>query len=103
MVYSCNILLCDFAKRAPAKFSLEHGHRQCSRKKTIELGVLLGVSREPRPRPIREWVADLFCVKTRGVGRGDFVTLIRSFMSESSAKSENFSCGLGQPNQCGDS
>ena len=23
------------------------------------------------------WVADLFCVKPRGVGRGDFVTLIR--------------------------
>ena len=25
------------------------------------------------------------------------------FMSESSAKSENFSCGLGQSSQCGDS
>ena len=23
------------------------------------------------------WLTDLFCVKTRGVGRGDFVTLIR--------------------------
>ena len=54
------------------------------------LAVLLGVSREPRPRPIREWVADLFCVKTRGLGRGDFVTLIRSFMPESSVQSENF-------------
>ena len=31
--------------------------------------------REPRPRPIRGWVADLFCVKTRGVGRGDFFHL----------------------------
>ena len=41
------------------------------------LGVLLGVGREPRPRPIRGWVASLFCVKTRGVGRGDFVTLVR--------------------------
>ena len=29
------------------------------------------------PRPIRGWVADLFCMKTRGVGRGDFVFLIR--------------------------
>ena len=38
---------------------------------------MLGVSREPRSRPIRGWVAALFCVKTRGVGRGDFVTLIR--------------------------
>ena len=65
----------------PAKFSLEHGHRpcssQCSWKKTRGLAVLLGVSREPRPRPICGGVADLFCVKTRGVGRGDFVTLIR--------------------------
>ena len=59
----------------PAKFSLEHGHRQTSVARG--LAVLLGVNREPRPRPIREWVADLFCVKTRGVGRGDFVTLIR--------------------------
>ena len=35
---------------------------------------MLGVSRELRPRPIHGWVADLFCVKIRGVGRGDFVT-----------------------------
>ena len=68
----------------PAKFSLEHGHRpcasQCSRKKKTKnrgLAVLLGVSREPRPRPIRGWVADLFGAKTSGAGRGDFVTLIR--------------------------
>ena len=66
-------------------------------KKTRGLAVLLGISREPRARPIRGRVADLFCV-----GRGDFVTLIRNFMSESSAKSENFSCGLAQPNQCCD-
>ena len=39
--------------------------------------ILQSVSREPRPRTIREGVASLFCVKTRGVGRGDFVTLIR--------------------------
>ena len=38
---------------------------------------MLEVSREPRPRPIRGLVGDLFCVKTRGVGRGDFLTLIR--------------------------
>ena len=42
---------------------------------------------------------DLFYLKTRGVRRGGFVTLVK----ESSAKSENFSYGLGQPNQCGDS
>ena len=34
-------------------------------------------NREPRPRLILGWVTDLFCVKTRRVGRGDFVTLIR--------------------------
>ena len=44
---------------------------------TRGLAVLLGVSREPRPRPIRGWVADLFCVKIRGVGRADFITLVR--------------------------
>ena len=38
---------------------------------------MLGVSREPRSRLIRGWVADLFCLKIRGVGRGDFVTLVR--------------------------
>ena len=41
------------------------------------LGVLLGVRRVPRARPIRGWLASLFGVKTRGVGRGDFATLIR--------------------------
>ena len=63
--------------KVPAQFSLEHGlcpcSSQCTRKKTRGLAVLLGVSREPRP--IRGWVADLFCVTIRGVGRGDFVTL----------------------------
>ena len=50
------LYLCDFAKKNPG------GLPSCW---------------EPRPRPIRGWVASLFCVKTRGVGRGDFVTLIR--------------------------
>ena len=59
----------------PAQFSLCSS--QCSRKKTRGLAIFLGVSREPKPRPIRGWVADLFCVKIRGVGRGDFVTLVR--------------------------
>ena len=63
------IYLCDFAKRCPLS--------QCSRNKTRGLAVLLGVNWEPRPRPIRGSVASLFCVKTRGVGRGDFVTLVR--------------------------
>ena len=77
----CNIYLCDFAKRCPLRFLLKHGHRpcssQCSRKKTRGLAVLLGVIWELWPRPIRGWVASLFWVKTRGVGRGDFVTLVR--------------------------
>ena len=57
------IYLCDFAKRCPLS--------QCSRNKTRGLAVLLGVNWEPRPRPIRGSVASLFCVKTKGVGRGD--------------------------------
>ena len=71
--YICVILL-----KGARWSSLEHGHRacssQCRRKKARGLGILLGVSREPRARPIRGWVASLFCVKTRGVGRGNFVT-----------------------------
>ena len=54
----------------PAKYSV-------AGKKTRALAVLLGVSRESRPRPIRGWVADLFCAKTRGIGREEFVTLTR--------------------------
>ena len=69
-VYICGILLKVFAwtRASPV-----------AGKKTKGLGVLLGVSREPRLRPIRGWVASLFYVKTRGVRRGDFVTLIRDF------------------------
>ena len=53
---------------------LEGARVQASVAKNRGLGVWLGVGREPRPRPIRGWVADLFCVKRRGVGRGEFVT-----------------------------
>ena len=73
----------------PAKFSFEHG-----RKKTRGLAVLLGVSREPRPSPIRGWVADLFCVKARGVGRGDFVTLIRVSCKKVVQRQRIFPVGL---------
>ena len=58
----------------PAKFSLDHTS-VAGKKRGI--AVLLGVSKVPRPRPIRGCVADLFCVKTKGVGRGDIVTLSR--------------------------
>ena len=65
----------------PARFSLNssiaRAQASVAGKKPGRLGVLLGVSREHGPRHIRGWVASLFCVKTRGVGRGDFVTLIR--------------------------
>ena len=78
---NANLYLCDFAKRCPLSFRLNTGiarvQASVAGKKIRGLAVLLGVSREPRPRPIRGWVTDLFCVKTRGVGRGDFVTLIR--------------------------
>ena len=76
-----NICLCDFAKRCLLSFRLNTGiaHVQASvfGKKTRGRAILRSVSREPRHRPIRGGVASLFCVKTRGVGRGDFVTLIR--------------------------
>ena len=64
------VCVCDLAKRCPLRFRLNTAiTSQCSQKKTRGLAVLLGVSREPRPRPIDGWEADLFCVKTRGVGR----------------------------------
>ena len=68
------IYLCDFAKRCPLSFGLNTGLARvqasvAEKKKNRGLGVLLGVSREPRPRPIRGWVADLFRVRTRGVVR----------------------------------
>ena len=60
----------------PAKFSFEHGHLQCqasvTEKKNRGLAVLLGVSREPRPRPIRGWVADLFLCENQGGREGRF-------------------------------
>ena len=52
--------------------------RVAEKKKTRGLDVLLGVSREPRPIPNCGWLAGFFFyVKPSGVGRGDFVTLIR--------------------------
>ena len=52
---------------------ITHVQASVTGKKNRELAVLLGVSREPGP----DLSTFLFCVKTRGVGRGDFVTLIR--------------------------
>ena len=53
-----DIYIYIFVKRCPLSFRLNTGiSSQCT--------------------PIRGWVTDLFCVKTRGVGRGDFVTLNR--------------------------
>ena len=73
--------MCDFSKRCRLSFYLNMGfaHLEASvaEKKTRGLAILLGVSREPRPRPISAWVADLFCFKIRGAGRGDFFTLVR--------------------------
>ena len=60
----------------PAKFRLNTGiagvQAGVAGKKTKGLGVLVGVSREPRPRAIRGWVAHLFFVKTRGGREGRF-------------------------------
>ena len=64
--------LCDFAKRCPLSFRFVQASLAGKKQ---GFSVLLGVSREPRP--IHGWVAEFFCVKIRGVGRGDFVTLVR--------------------------
>ena len=76
-----NIRLCDFAKRCLLSVRLNTGIARVQAsvfgKKTRGHAILRSVSREPRHRPTRGGVASLFCVKTRGVGRGDFVTLIR--------------------------
>ena len=53
-----NKCLCDFA-RCPLRFQVSVVEKKQG------LALLLGVSREPRPRTILGWVADLFCVKTR--------------------------------------
>ena len=52
---------------------------ETNEKKTRGLAVLLVVSREHKPRPncTCGWLVGLFCVKRKGVGRGEFVTLSR--------------------------
>ena len=65
----------------PTKFLLEQGHplvqASVARKKKTGLGILRSVSREPRPRSNCGGLGGIFCVESRGVGRGNFVTLIR--------------------------
>ena len=82
----------------PAQFSFDHGlcpcSSQCSRKKTRGCAILLGVSREPRSRLIRGWVADLFFCQNQGGREGRVYHFGESFKSGSCAKSENFSFGL---------
>ena len=67
----------QFVKYISVWFCIARVQASAAAKKNRGLAVLLGVSWEPRPRPIRGLVASLFCVKNSGVGRGDFVTLIR--------------------------
>ena len=82
IIFYILVYLCDFAKRCPLSFRLNTGDARvqasvAGKKPGGLASCLVGVSREHRHRPIRGWVASLFCVKTRGVGRGGFVTLIR--------------------------
>ena len=76
-----NLYLCDFAKRCPLRFRLNTGiarvQASVAGKKNHGACCLARCQQKAQPRPICGWVADLLCVKTRGVGRGDFVTLIR--------------------------
>ena len=76
-----NIYLCDFAKtEVPAKFSLEPCIARVQASvagKNQGACCLAGCQQRAQDQPIRRWVASLFCVKTREVGRGDFATLTR--------------------------
>ena len=72
--------LCDFAKRCLLSFRLNTCIAPVQASvagKKSEACRLARCRLRARPRPIRGWVASLFCVKTRRVGRGDFVTLVR--------------------------
>ena len=74
------IYLSAFAKRCPLTFHLNTGitrvQASVAGKKPRGLGVLLGVSREPRHRPtLRDWL--VFLHHKWRVRKRDFVTLIR--------------------------
>ena len=92
-IYICLILL-KGARLVFAFFNTVIARVQASvaekqkKKKTGNFAVLLGVSGEPRPRPIRGWVAALFSVRTKGIGRGDFVTLIRVLCQKAAVQSQ---------------
>ena len=81
IIFYVLIDLCDFAKRCPLSFRLNTsiGRVQASvaGKKQGAWRLARYQQRAQAQTSIRGWVASLFCVKTRGVGRGDFVTLIR--------------------------
>ena len=83
--------LCEFAKGCPLTFRLNTGvQASVAGKKPGGLAILLGVSREPRPTPIRGWVANLFCVKTRGVGRGVLSLWLEFQVRKQSCKIKEF-------------
>ena len=70
--------------RCPLSFRLNTGIARIQasvaekkKKQNRAFAVLLGVGRDPRRRPNCGWLADLFCAKRGGGGRGDFVILIR--------------------------
>ena len=82
IIFYVHIDLCDFAKRCPLSFRLNTGigrvQASVAGKKNSELGVLLGVSREPRPRPIRGWVASLALLvlcENQGGRKGEILSL----------------------------
>ena len=67
------ICLRDFAKRCLLSFRLNTGFQaSVAGKITRGLAVLLGVSREPRPRRIHEWVADIVLCQNQGGREGRF-------------------------------
>ena len=77
-----NICLCDFAKRCLLSLRLNTGIARVQAsvfgKKTGGVPSCEVSAESPGPDlSMGGGVASLFCVKSRGVGRGDFVALIR--------------------------
>ena len=95
--------LCDFAKRCLLSFRLNTGIAlvQASEagKNPEGLSSCQVLRAQAQTYP---WVGGfLVLCEDQGGREGRFCHFGQSFMLESSAKSENFSCGLGQPYHCG--
>lgn len=93
------IYMCDFVKKGPNKgFRLNTGialvhSSQCRRKKDHGACRLARRQKRAQAKTYHRWVAFLFCAKTRGLGRGDFVTLIIVLSQKARQSQEIFPVG----------